>query len=199
VKLFNVYENGALRKVDKIDFADHKVFLIDDAKTIYLWFGRDSSQNKRNLSEKRARKIIDKRIKKTQLEVLHQGKEYGRFLTMIETLRKGILSSAHLQRRNELKLKIDDTLELLEAGIEPDFEAEITLNAHKLSEKKKSYEDLCLILAKLQLELISPENKIEMKEIEEKATEIHQSSSTYDELCWLIAELQLLKLKKNHK
>ena len=165
MKLFNVYENGALRKVDKVDFADHKVFLIDDMKTIYLWIGRDSSQNKRNLGEKRAKKMISKRTKKTQLEILHQGKEYGRFLTIIETLRQGISSNAHLKRRNELKLKIDDTLELLEAGIEPDFEAEITLNAHKLSEEKKSYEDLCLILAKLQLELINPENKIEMKDI----------------------------------
>lgn len=198
MKLFNVYENGALRKVDKVDFADHKVFLIDDTKTIYLWIGRDSSQNKRNLGEKRAKKMISKRTKKTQLEILHQGKEYGRFLTIIETLRQGISSNAHLKRRNELKLKIDDTLELLEAGIEPDFEAEITLNAHKLSEEKKSYEDLCLILAKLQLELINPENKIEMKDIKDKAVEIHKSSSTYDELCWLIAELRLLKQKKHH-
>lgn len=198
MKLFNVYENGALRKVDKVDFADHKVFLIDDMKTIYLWIGRDSSQNKRNLGEKRAKKMISKRTKKTQLEILHQGKEYGRFLTIIETLRQGISSNAHLKRRNELKLKIDDTLELLEAGIEPDFEAEITLNAHKLSEEKKSYEDLCLILAKLQLELINPENKIEMKDIKDKAVEIHKSSSTYDELCWLIAELRLLKQKKHH-
>jgi hypothetical protein len=198
VKLFNVYENGALRKVDRVDFADHKVFLIDDSKTIYLWIGRDSSQSKRNLSEKRAKKMISKRTKKTQLEILHQGKEYGRFLTMIEMLRKGISSNTPLKRRNELKLKINDTLELLDAGIIPDFEAEITLNAHKLSEEKKSYEELCLILAKLQLDLINPEKKIETKDIKLKAADIHQSSSTYDELCWLIAELRLLKLKKQH-
>ena len=193
--MFNVYENGALRKVDKIDFADHKVFLIDDENNIYLWFGKKSSQNKQKLSEKKAQKLINTRTKKTNLEILHQGKEYGRFLTIIDALKS---HKVNLEKRKELKIKIDDTLELIEAGIEPDFEAEITLNAHKLSEEKKSYEELCHILAKLQLELINIGKKLKATDIEKKATEIYQSSSTYNELCWLIAELRLLTQKKNN-
>lgn len=198
MKLFNVYENGALRKVEKIDFADHKVFLIDDDKTIFLWFGKKSSQNKRNLSEKRAQKIISTRTKKTNLEILNQGNEFGKFLTMIEPLKKGISKSNHLEKRKELKIKVDDTLELIEAGITPDFEGEITLDAHKLSEEKNSYEELCRILAELQLELISTSKKIKAADIERKVIDIYQSSSTYDELCWLIAELRLLKQKKHN-
>jgi hypothetical protein len=198
LQFFNVYENGALKKVDKVDFADHKVFLIDDENKIYLWFGKKSSQNKRKLSEKRVQKLINTRTKKTDLEILHQGKEYGSFLTIIDTLKQGLSPKAILEKRKELKIKIDDTLELIEAGIEPDFEAEITLNAHKLSEEKKSYEDLCHILAKLQLELINTGKKLKATDIEKKATEIYQSSSTYNELCWLIAELRLLKQKKNN-
>lgn len=198
MKLFNVYENGALRKVDKVDFADHKVFLVDDNKKIYLWFGKKSSEKKRKLSEKRAQKIINKRTKKTKLEILHQGKEYGSFLTMIEPLKRGFSESNQGEKRKELNIKVDDTLELIEAGITPDFEAEITLDAHKLSEKNKNYEELCRILAKLQLELINKGKKTEVAAIEKKTIEIYQSSSTYDELCWLIAELRLLKQKKDN-
>jgi len=198
VKLFTVYENGALRKVEKVDFADHKVFLVDDKKTIFLWYGKKSSQNKRKLGEKRAQKIINARPKGTNLEILLQGNEYGRFLTVIDALKKGFSNKNNLEKRKELKIKIDETLELIEAGITPDFEAEITLNAHTLSEEKKSYEDLCRILANLQLELISTGKKIKAAEIEKKTIEIYQSSSTYDELCWLIAELRLLKEKKNN-
>lgn len=198
MKLFNVYENGALRKIEKVDFADHKVFLVDDDKTIYLWFGKKSSQNKRKLSEKKAQKIINSRTKKTNLEILYQGKEYGSFLSIIDALKQGLLAKATVEKRKELKIKIGETLELIEAGIEPDFEAEITLNAHKLAEEKKSYEELCHILAKLQLELINVGKKVNTPNIEKKATEIYQSSSTYNELCWLIAELRLLKQKKNN-
>lgn len=198
MKLFNVYENGALRKVEKMDFADHKVFLVDDEKTIFLWFGKKSSQKKRNLSEKRAQKIINNRAKNTNLEILHQGNEYGRFLTIIEPLKKGFSNKKSVKKRKELKIKVGDTLELIEAGITPDFEGEITLNAHNLSEEKKSYEELCRILAKLQLELISSGKKIKAADIEKKVIDIYQSSSTYDELCWLIAELRLLKQKKHN-
>ena len=198
MKLFNVYENGALRKVNKVDFADHKVFLVDDDKTIYLWFGKKSSQNKRKLSEVKAQKIIKIRNKRTNLSILHQGNEYGSFLTMIELLKKGFSDIDHVEKRKELKIKVDDTLELIEAGITPDFEGEITIDAHKLSEEKKSYEELCRILAKLQLELINMGNKIKAADIEKKAIQIYQSSSTYDEICWLIAELRLLRQKKEN-
>ena len=198
LQLFNVYENGALRKIDKLDFADHKVFLIDDENKIYLWYGKKSSQNKRKLSERRAQKLINSRAKKTDLEILHQGNELGSFLTMIEPLKKGFSDKDRLEKRKELKIKVNDTLELIEAGITPDFEGEITIDAHKLSEEKKSYEELCRILAELQLELISTGKKIKSAEIEKKAIDIYRSSSTYDELCWLIAELRLLKQKKDN-
>jgi phosphatidate phosphatase PAH1 len=127
---------------------------------------------------------------------LEQNKEYGTFLSIKETLKKGIQDTKDIKRRSELKIKISDTLELIEAGIEPDFEAEITLNAHKLSEEKKSYEELSRILAKLQLEIMEGKKKVQESEIKKKADEILKSSSTSNELCWLIAELRLLKQKK---
>ncbi len=198
MQLYNVYENGVLRKVKKVDFADHKVFLIDDTKTIYLWFGQKSSQKKRDLSKKKANNIIKERKKKTNLEIMYQNKEYGTFLTIKDVLKEGIQVEAALERRSELKIKIGDTMELIEAGIELDFEAELTLNAHKLIEEKKTYEELCLILAELQLKLIKGKSKLQEGEINKKAKEIHQSSSTYNELCWLIAELKLLKQNKNN-
>ena len=46
MQLYTVYENGALRKVDKINFSESRAFLIDDIKTIYLWFGSKTSKKK---------------------------------------------------------------------------------------------------------------------------------------------------------
>ncbi len=112
---------------------------------------------------------------------------------MMEFLTKSAHQEESEERRSELELEIEDTMELIEAGLDPDLEAEITLEAYKVAQEKKSYEELCKILAETQLSLIKIRSKPSEKEIAKKATEIHNSSSTYEELCWLIAELRKLK------
>ena len=47
MRLFSVSENGALRKVNKIDFNENKVYLVDDFKTLYLWNGSKASKKKK--------------------------------------------------------------------------------------------------------------------------------------------------------
>ena len=86
-------------------------------------------------------------------------------------------------------------MDLIESGLDPDFEAEIALAAHSLSQEKRSYEDLCKNLAEIQLIFIKGKKKFTVAEINKKSKEIFKSSSTYEELCWLIAELNLLSKK----
>ncbi len=190
---YSIAENGYLRKVNKIDFNGNKAFLVDDVKKIYVWLGEKTSKKKKELSIKRAEFLKSKRKKSTKVEIINQNQEFGSFLAIMDILRKGIIPTASIKRRPELKIKFEDTMELLEAGLDPDFEAEITITAHKLSQEKKSYEDLCHRLAELQMVILKGEGKASKKEIEEKAEEIYMSSSTADELCWLISEIDKLK------
>ncbi len=192
--IYSVTENGALRKINKLDFNENKVFLIDDFKIVYLWFGKNSSKKKKNLSVKRAEKLKDGREKSTKIQIVNQNQEYGSFLAIKDILKKGLIQDTSNGRRPELKIKFDDAIELIEAGIDPDFEAEITISAHKLAQKNHSYEDLCRTLAILKMSFLKGEAS--ESEIKTKTEEIYKSSSTYDELCWLIAELSKLLVKK---
>lgn len=190
MRLYNVTENGTLRKIKNVDFNENKVFLIDDYKTLYIWFGSKASKNKKDLSVKRVEKLKNAREKSTEIKILNQNQEYGSFLAIMDILKKGLTTNALIERRPELQIEFEDTIELIEAGIDPDFEAEITLAAYNISQEKNSYENLCRKLAEMQMSYLK-ENASE-KEIKKKTDEIYKSSSTYEELCWLIAELSKL-------
>jgi pyoverdine/dityrosine biosynthesis protein Dit1 len=192
-----VTENGALRKVKKVDFNEKKVFLIDDFKTIYIWVGLKASKKKQDLSKKRANELNNKRENIAKIQIMGQNQEYGAILAIMDVLKEGLTQSISLERSPELEMEYKDTMELIEIGLDPDFEAEITVAAHKLSEEKRSYEELCRKLAELQLTLLKGEEKALKKDITKKAEEIYKSSSTYEELCRLIVELSILIEKKS--
>jgi len=195
--LYSVTENGALRKVKKVDFNEKKVFLIDDFKTIYIWVGLKASKKKQDLSKKRANELNNKRENTAKIQILGQNQEYGAILAIMDVLKEGLTQSISLERSPELEMEYKDTMELIEIGLDPDFEAEITVAAHKLSEEKRSYEELCRKLAELQLTLLKGKEKALKKDITKKAKEIYKSSSTYEELCRLIVELSILIEKKS--
>jgi len=197
VILYSVYENGILRKVSKVDFSNTKVYLIDNFKTIYLWHGSNSSKRKRDFSKKRANSLNNKRKTTAKIQIINQDKEFGAFLAIMDLLKKGLDEDASLEKREELELEIEDTLELIESGLEMDLEAEITLAAHKLSNEKVSYEDLSRRLAELQLTLLKVNKEPSEKEINKKTKDILKSSSTYEELCWIVSELEILIEKKH--
>ncbi|MFX1568967.1 MAG: hypothetical protein ACFFCV_11445 [Promethearchaeota archaeon] len=192
--IYSVTENGALRKVNKVDFNESKVFLIDDFKIIYIWQGQKASTKKRNYSIKRADKLKSERDKPVKIQNITQNQEYGSFLAIMDILKKGLEATDAIEKRPELKIRYNQTQELIEAGIDPDFEAEITLSAHELAQKNHSYEDLARSLAILQMSYLK--GKSSESEIQAKTEEIIKSSSTYEELCWLIAELGKLLVKK---
>ena len=189
-----ITESGSLRKINKVDFNENKIFLIDDIKKLYLWIGEKASQKKKKLSLERTEKLKIQRKKTPELIVLNQNQEYGSFLAIMDILKKGFEDSDTFEKRPELKIRFNDTQELIEAGIDPDFEGEITIAAHNLAQENHSYEDLCKKLAEIQMKFIK--EQASEKEIKKKTEEIYKSSSTYDEICWLIAELTKLWEKK---
>ncbi|MFX0083358.1 MAG: hypothetical protein ACFE94_16550 [Candidatus Hodarchaeota archaeon] len=195
--IYSVFENGVLRKISKVDFSNTKVYLIDDFKTIYLWYGSKSSKRKREFGKKKANSLNNKRKAPAKIQIINQDKEFGAFLAIMDLLKKGSGEQESFEKREELELEIENTLELIDAGLEMDLEAEITLAAHKLSNKKVSYEDLSRRLAELQLTLLKANKKPSEAEINKKTKEILKSSSTYEELCWLVSELEILIEKKH--
>ncbi len=196
MRLYSISENGALRGVKKVDFAANKVFLIEDDKTIFLWQGQKASKKKKDLSKKKAKIVNDKKDSPAKIQVIEQGKEYGAFLPIMESLKKGFGQVSPIERRDELQIHYEDTMDLIHAGLTPDLEAVITVNAHKLAQEGKTYEELCKILAELQISLTKDKGKPTVKEIKNKTSEIFKSSSTYEEICWLISQIRLIKEKK---
>ena len=73
-----------------------------------------------------------------------------------------------------------------------DLKYKIEQEAYYLSEKKLSYEELCLIFAEesIQSEREIP-GRISKFKIEEKSKEIFDLSYSNDEICWKIAELRV--------
>ena len=196
MRLYNVAENGRMYEKTKLNFDETMVYLIDDIKNIYIWIGNKASEKKLRFGERRANDLNKKRDKTSKIVTINQGKEYGPFLAIMDLLTRGMKGHDGDFKRPELKIRYKDTLELIEAGMDPDFEGKITLDAHTQKLKNLTYEELCIELAKVQLKILKGNQKITAEEIKEKTQEIFKSSSTYDELCWLIAELTDLLTKK---
>ena len=196
MRFYSVYENGVLKKVNKIDFNDEKVYLIDDFKTFYLWLGSNSSKKKREFGKKRASELNKNRKIPAKIEIILQNQEFGAFLVIMDLLKGSMKKEIFRGKRDELVLEPEDTLELIDAGLEMDLEAEITLNAHKLSQEGISYEDLSRRLAESQLMLLKGKYKPKEEEIVKKTKEILRSTSTFEELAWLVSELEILIKKE---
>ena len=197
MRLYSVGVRGGLKRISKAEFKEDNVYLIDDFNTIYVWFGSNISKKRKDITINKANLLNEKKEKTANLQIIEQNKEYGAFIVIKDFLSKGLKQKKAIERRAELKIQIEETMELIEAGLNPDLEAEITIAANDLSKKKESYKDLCETLAQLQLELLKGPKKTSKDEIQIKTQEIFKSSSTYEELCWLIAQLKTLVKKKS--
>ncbi|MBY9006787.1 MAG: hypothetical protein KGD63_08520 [Candidatus Lokiarchaeota archaeon] len=195
MQLYSLTEKGYLRRIKNVHFLETAVYLIDDEKTIYLWLGKNISKNKKLKCIERAEKLNSEKIDVALVQIINQDNEYGSFISIMNSLGKKE-EEGSIKNREELIIEFDDTMELIDAGLDPDLEAEITLIAHKYSKENLSYEELCNKLAKLQLQIQKGSEKYSQKELESKIQEIFKSSSSYKELCWLISELEIL-IEKN--
>jgi len=199
MKLYSVYENGVLKKINRVDFNDKKVYLIDDFKIYYLWFGSNSSEKKKEFGKKRAKDLNNKRKSPAKIQIINQNQEFGTFMVIMDILKGSLKNEDSNAKRDELVFELEDTLELIDAGLELDLEAEITLKAHKITQEGISYEDLSKRLAESQLILLKGKGKPLASEIKKKTEEILKSTSTFEELAWLVSELEILIKKKQLK
>ena len=137
MKLYNMGVRGGLKKINKVGFAQNQVYLIDDYKTLYLWIGKKIPEKTKELSINKVNNLNEKRDPPANIQIINQNKEYGSFIAIMDLLKKGLTKEASIERRPELELHYEDTMEILEAGIDPDLEAEITMTAHEISQQKR--------------------------------------------------------------
>jgi hypothetical protein len=81
--------------------------------------------------------LNEKKEKTVNIQIIDQNKEYGAFIVIKDVLSKGLKQKKAIERRAELKIQIEETMELIDAGLHPDLEAEITIAANDISQKKK--------------------------------------------------------------
>ena len=105
MKLYSVNDKGELLQQRRLEFSPNDVYLVDDDKTIYLWFGENISLNQQDLTVKKARILNKERGGKAKLLLMNQNREYGAFLAMMEQLKGGLKEDETIERRPELKMK----------------------------------------------------------------------------------------------
>jgi len=218
MKLYKISDKGTLDEVNKLDFMDDDVYIVDDDNTIYIWVGLDVPQALKDTTASIARQLDKERGGASKILIMKQNREYGSFLAIMPQLKKGLETGCDVKRRPELEMGAPAVLDWLnqlkkyrkiapelkyavfkegypeieeEPKKEIDFEEEVRVAAYFLSREGYNYNELCWMLSERILKQTSKMPSIE--DIRIKAEEIFNSSSTYDELCWLIGELDILK------
>ncbi len=192
MNLYYLSENGELLRVDKLDFQETDIYLVEDERNIYIWFGLKVKQEKKEIALEKARQLNDKREKLAKIQLINQNLEYGEFQTIMDDLRRGLKRNGNVDRSAELKLEEAKRL----SNIKKELETEIRVAAYFLSQKRLSYNDLCFLIAEKQIQILHGKKEVSLLEIKKKAEEVFQSACNYDELVWLLAEVNFLIEKK---
>ncbi|MFX1273603.1 MAG: hypothetical protein ACFFBP_11545 [Promethearchaeota archaeon] len=218
MKLYKISEEGTLNEVNKLDFIEDDVYIVDDDKTIYIWVGLKVPQSLKDTTASTARQLDKERGGASKILIMKQNREYGSFLAIMSQLKKGLKAGIDVERRPELELEPPDVIKWLnqlkkyrkiapelkyavfregypvieeeEVQEELNFEEQVRVAAYYLSKEDYTYDELCWMLAERIMKQMTRLASIE--DIRLKAEEVFRSSSTYDELCWLIGELDIL-------
>jgi len=107
MKLLTINEKGDLIELNKLEFDNQSVYLIDDIKknTVFIWVGLDVLQYKKDITAAWARKFDKDRGGACKILIMKQDREYGSFLSMMDELKKGLIPGETIDRRPELILK----------------------------------------------------------------------------------------------
>jgi len=189
MQLFIIEENGDLSEVNKLEFIDEAIYLVDDDTTFYIWVGNEASQKKKIITANIARRLESELDEYSKILMMKQRREYGSFLAMMDNLKKGILPGVSVERRPELVLeKPSESILLKEGALEPsksqDLQKPIIFNE---SEQKPEIK-------------ISESGEIDEPfglepQVREAAYYLSLDNYSYDDLCWMLAE----KILKTHR
>lgn len=212
MKLFSINEKGDIIELNKLEFDNQNVYLIDDIKknTVFIWVGLDVPQYKKDITAAWARKFDKDRGGTCKILIMKQNREYGSFLSMMDELKKGLIPGETIERRPELILKEPNESQKpvfeIEAQEEKEdeFGARISAGLAELEEYNKleieapvdKPEETVIIMESLGFEEeveedIDDEDEEEIgleSQIREGAYYLSLKKYSYNDLCWLLAE-----------
>jgi hypothetical protein len=202
MKLYEISDNGDLFKLNKLEFKENDVYLVDDTEknTVYMWVGLNVPEYKKDITAAWARRLDKERGSSSKILIMKQKREYGSFLAMMEDLRKGLIPGHTVERRPELILE------------KPKKEIEL------ISKQEDKKEETFIEKSELETRMIAWLNQIrnhrgsepqEIAEEKEESEEIDFETQikeaayflsldrySYDELCWMLAEkIQKINMK----
>ncbi len=196
MQFYNISEKGDISKTDNLGMGKNDVHLVDDEKTIFLWFGQKVQQSRKDMATKRANELNSKRSVKAKVVAVLQNQESTAFKAAIDKSKdksKGESAPA----KTKVPSKIEATLATIKRT--PELEEQIQKSAYLLSEKGLSYDDLCWVHAEDILKITLGTQKLPKAEVENKSAEINGLHLTIEDLHYRIAELKVLIEKKVFK
>jgi len=213
MKLLTINEKGDLIELNKLEFDNQKVYLIDDDKknTVFIWVGLDVPQYKKDITAAWARKFDKDRGGSCKILIMKQNREYGSFLSMMDELKKGLIPGETIERRPELILKeptespkpvvdvedqeekVDEVGTRVNAWLTQVKEQTIEIEApvDKSDEPVIIPEEVEEEVEEVVEEDIDKEDEEEIgleSQIRESAYYLSLKKYSYNDLCWLLAE-----------
>ncbi len=109
MKIFLI-EKDELKEIDEPVFTSEDIYLIDDEKTIYLWFGNKCEVSNKSLAATQARKLDQQRDGAVKILTISQGQETQDFLNLFTSPikiieKRDIKEEAKEERKEESKEK----------------------------------------------------------------------------------------------
>ena len=201
MNLYSIDNKGNLIELDKLEFEDHHVYLIDDIerKTLYIWVGIEVPQYKKDLTAAWARRFDKERGGSCKILIMMQKREYGSFLSMMDQLKKGLIPGKSAERRPELVLLSPTEEPSLTTEDEPEEIKEDIVDSgtvawlKQLIEHRKPFtEELAeeKVPSIEEPEYIAIDEEIGLEsQIKEAAYYLSLKKYSYNDLCWLLAEI----------
>lgn len=209
MQLFKIDDKGELLQLDRLDFEENDVYLVDDAEkhTIYIWVGQMVLKEKRDITAELARKLDKNRGRSAKILIMKQKREYGSFLAMMHDLMKGRIPGKTIERRHEFRFEvplkdvkpndIKETSEKSENVMESRIEewlAQTKKHRKSAIEEEKVEETEEIVDTEEKTEAEEREGVEEVEEsdlktqVKEAAYFLSIQKYTYNELCWILGE-----------
>ena len=207
MKFYIINEKGDLIELNKLEFDNPSVYLIDDDKknTLFIWVGLDVPQYKKEITAAWARRFDKERGGSCKILIMKQNREYGSFLSMMDELKKGLIPGETIERRPELILKepTESLKPLFDIEVQEEKEDESGERISAWLAQYKEYNKLeieapvekpdesVIVLESLGFEEIVEEVEEEIgleSQIREAAYYLSLKKYSYNDLCWLLAE-----------
>ena len=201
MNLYSIDDKGNLIELNKLDFDEHHVYLIDDTekKTLYIWVGNKVLQYKKDLTAAWARRFDKDRGGACKILIMMQKREYGSFLSMMDNLKKGLIPGKSMERRPELILEApnEEPISSVDEVKEEFKEVDVAVSGtvawlNQLREHRKPVSDSLIkeseALAE-ELEYLDTGEEISLEsQIRVAAYYLSLKQYSYNDLCWLLAE-----------